>query len=182
MCGDGHPHVCADGVGPGFAAEKHHYVCLEWQNGHSSAFHGEWLHDNKYDDERVLCNSTAAMPTIPSTPFKRRVSDGHPPSLQRFDYDGVIARDDLLMDWLECIVKCAGLRARCHVPRPSLDTPLCMFTYTCRDGAALVTGTPHSEDSVIKLSDRISAVQRTIYGTTFQVIVRAIHLQAFHRA
>lgn len=86
-------------------ADKHHYACIEWKNGHSSAFHGEWLHDNRYDSVPAV----TAIPTVDAlksaAPFVRRAPNGHPPTLVKFDFDAILKQDEDLLDWLEVMVR-----------------------------------------------------------------------------
>jgi hypothetical protein len=43
-----------------------------------------------------------------------------------------------------------------------------------RDGACIIRGTPIDYASVERLAERVSTVQRTIYGTTFEVAVSCV--------
>jgi hypothetical protein len=96
----------ADGVrSPGPPSDKNHFVSIEWKNGHASAFHGEWLHDNRYDGVKPVTAIPSKVALCRGERFTRRVSDGHPPTLAKFDYDAVIANDEELLNWLEVVVR-----------------------------------------------------------------------------
>jgi hypothetical protein len=66
----------------------------------------------------------------------------------------------------------------CRGPRHLLIAPSLVLLPVCSAGCCVVTGTPQTKAAVTTLAERISAVQTTIYGKTFEVAVREQSLRA----
>lgn len=85
--------------------DEHHFVCMDWGDGHQSAFHGDWLFTHKYDAGGDVTHHRLPVDAYKtSTPFQRRPA-GSSIHLPKFAYDDVMHSEEALLQWLECLVR-----------------------------------------------------------------------------
>ncbi len=97
-------------------ADQHHFVCIDWRDGHHSAFHGDWLLQHEYSN--TCPDVMARLPKeayATAAPFHRRAR----PSLKSFAYHDVMHDTSMLLAWLECIVTYVPTLIWCTVHRIS---------------------------------------------------------------